>query len=143
MFLLKQNQNKAVTKTKIFLSWPFARLSMLSLYQQSLKSKMKCTLIILFTFLALSTALKCQQCTGPGIFSLCNGINDNGIEVDCDGANDMACYYSTFPINGKSINWILKMKRSSIWFEKQEFYNTFVDAQKYQMELGVSTKMAK
>ena len=88
---------------------------------------MKCTLIILFTFLALSTALKCQQCTGPGIFSLCNGIDDNGIEVDCKGANDMACYYSTFPINGKSINWILKMKRSSIWFEKQEFYNTFVD----------------
>ena len=78
---------------------------MLSLYQQSLKSKMKCTLIILFTFLALSTALKCQQCTGPGIFSLCNGIDDNGIEVDCKGANDMACYYSTFPIDGKTLNF--------------------------------------
>ena len=81
---------------------------MLSLYQQSLKSKMKCTLIILFTFLALSAALKCQQCTGPGIFSLCNGIDDNGIEVDCDGANDMACYYSTFPIDGKTLNFHYK-----------------------------------
>ena len=66
---------------------------------------MKCTLIILFTFLALSTALKCQQCTGPGIFSLCNGIDDNGIEVDCKGANDMGCYYSTFPIDGKTLNF--------------------------------------
>ena len=76
---------------------------------------MKCTLIILFTFLALSAALKCQQCTGPGIFSLCNGIDDNGIEVDCDGANDMACYYSTFPIDGKTLNFHYKKAFNLIW----------------------------
>ena len=104
---------------------------------------MKCTLIILFTFLAISTALKCQQCTGPGVFSLCNGIDDNGIEVDCSGTNDMACYYSTFPINGKNIHWIHN-KQSLQWdFKKQEYCNTSVDVQKYRIQMDVLTKMAK
>ena len=61
---------------------------------------MKCTLIIIFTFLALSTALKCQQCTGNG--RECNGIDDNGSEVYCIGT-DNACYFLTLPTNGKSI----------------------------------------
>ena len=62
---------------------------------------MKCILIVFCTLAAISYGLKCQQCTGPGVFSLCNGFEDNGIEVDCSGNDHMACYYSTFPINGK------------------------------------------
>ena len=65
---------------------------------------MKYTLILLFTFLAISTALKCQQCTGNG--RECNGIDDNGIEVDCNDPSDEgnAClYYVSRPILGKSI----------------------------------------
>ena len=68
---------------------------------------MKYTLIILFTFLAVSTALVCQQCTGP--VHECNGIEDNGIEVDCNYPDDLnqgnVCYYyRSRPIFGKSIN---------------------------------------
>ena len=65
---------------------------------------MKYTLILLFTFLAITTALVCQQCTGP--VHECNGIEDNGIEVDCNYPDDLnqgnTCFYYARPILGKT-----------------------------------------
>ena len=93
--------------TLLSLSRLFARLA--KIYQLSLKNKMKYTLIIIVNFLAISTALKCQQCTGNGgngPFE-CNGIDDNGIEVECNDPSDEgnAClYYVSRPILGKSIH---------------------------------------
>merc|ERR1711976_1021234 len=57
--------------------------------------KMRCILpvIVFCTLVAISFGLKCRQCTGSE-FGLCNGLEDNGIEVDCNASGNNVSYQS-------------------------------------------------